>query len=82
MRIAFRYIDEEMIRKIITTFIKPTLKYAAAVWNSHLEKKKVEKIEKMQRTVITWVPGLKDFSHEERQTKVPNTRRGDKIKVT
>ncbi len=27
MRIAFTYIDEEMVKKIITSFIRPTLEY-------------------------------------------------------
>ncbi len=38
MRIAFTYIDEEMVKKIITTFIRPTLGYAAVAWNPHLKK--------------------------------------------
>ena len=29
MRVAFAYIDEEMVRKIITSFIRPMLEYAA-----------------------------------------------------
>ncbi len=37
MRVAFTYIDEEMVKKIITSFI-PTLEYAAVVWNPHLKK--------------------------------------------
>ncbi len=30
--------DEEMVKKIITLFIRPTLEYAAVVWNPHLKK--------------------------------------------
>ncbi len=33
MRVAFAYIDEEMVRKIITSFIRPMLEYAAVVWS-------------------------------------------------
>ncbi len=40
MTVAFTYIDEEMVKKIITSFIRPTLEDAAVVWNSHLKKKK------------------------------------------
>ncbi len=39
MRVTFTYIDEEMVKKIITSFICPTLEYAAVVWNPHLKKK-------------------------------------------
>ena len=39
MRVAFTYIDEAMIKKIITSFIQHTLEYAAVVWNAHLKKK-------------------------------------------
>ncbi len=49
MRVAFTYVDEEMIKKIITSLIRATLEYAAVVWNPHL-KKYIEKIEKVQRT--------------------------------
>ncbi len=38
MRVAFTYIDEEMVKKIITSFIRPALEYAAVVWNPHLKK--------------------------------------------
>ncbi len=38
MRVAFTYIDEEMIKKTITSFIRPTLEYAAVVWNPPLKK--------------------------------------------
>ena len=31
MRVAFAYIDKEMVRKIITSFMRPTLEYAAVV---------------------------------------------------
>ncbi len=38
MRIAFSYTDKEMVKKINTSFIRPTLEYAAVVWNPHLKK--------------------------------------------
>ncbi len=43
MRVAFTYIDEEMVKKIITSFIRPTLEYAAVVWNPHLKKKNTQR---------------------------------------
>ncbi len=68
-RVAFTYIDEEVIKKIITSFIRPTLEYAAVVWNPHL-KKHVEKLEKVQRAATRWVPSLRDLSYEERLKKL------------
>ncbi len=37
MRVAFTYFVEEMIKKIITSFIRPKLEYAAEAWNTHLK---------------------------------------------
>ena len=69
MRVAFAYIDKEMVKKIITSFIRPTLEYAAVVWNPHL-KKHVKKIEKVQRAATRWVPSLRDLNYEERLNKL------------
>ena len=51
MRVAFAYIDEEMVKKIITSFIRPTLEYAAVVWNPHLKKhvKRLKKYKEQQQ---------------------------------
>ncbi len=70
MRVAFAYIDEEMVKKIITSFIRPTLEYAAVVWNPHVIKH-IEKLEKVQRAATRWVPSLRDLSYEERPKKLP-----------
>ncbi len=69
MRVAFTYIYEKMVKKIITSFIHPTLEYAAVVWNPHL-KKHIEKLEKVQRAAKRWVPSLRDLSFEERLKKL------------
>jgi len=65
MKVAFKYIEEDMVRKIITSFIRPPLEYAAVVWNPHL-KKHVKKIERVQRAATRWVPSLRNLSYEER----------------
>ena len=71
MRVAFTYNDEDMVKKIITSFIRPTLEYAAVVWNPHLKKKKhIDKIEKVQRATVRCVPSLRDLSYEERLKKI------------
>lgn len=39
MRVAFTYIKENMLRKIIImSFIRPTLEYADVGWNPHWKK--------------------------------------------
>ena len=84
MRVAFTYINEDMLRKIITSFIRPTLEYASVVWNPHL-KKHIDKIEKVQRAATRWVPSLRDFSYEERLERLnlptleERRKRGDMI---
>ena len=81
---AFAYIDEEMVKKIITSFMRPTLEYAAVVWSPHL-KKHVKKIEKIQRAATRWVSRLRDLSYEERLDKLQlptleeRRKRGDMI---
>ena len=84
MRIAFSYIDEDMLRKIITTFIRPILEYAAVVWSPH-QKKHINNIEKVQRAATKWAPSLRDLSYEERLEKLnlptleQRRKRGDMI---
>ncbi len=39
MKVVFTYTDEEMIKKIIISFICPTFENAAVVWNPLLKKK-------------------------------------------
>lgn len=41
MRVAFTYVTEEMVKKIIASFMRRTLEYAATVFNPH--KKKIYK---------------------------------------
>ena len=65
MKIAFTYLDANMVSKIITTFIRPTLEYASVAWNPHLQKD-IKKIERIQRTATRWVPELRDLSYDER----------------
>ena len=47
IRIAFNFLDKNMMRKIITTMIRPKLKYAEVLWSPH-KKKHVLKLERIQ----------------------------------
>ena len=65
IKIAFNYMDEEMLTKIIKSMVRPRLEYAAVVWSPHL-KKHIKKLERVQRAATRLVPELRAFSYEER----------------
>ena len=46
IRMAFKYLDEEMIKKFIS-LILPQLEYAVVIWSLH--KKDIRKIKRIQR---------------------------------
>lgn len=65
IRVAFHYMDKEMMKKIITSMIRPQLEYAAVVWSPHLQKD-IRKIERLQKAATKMVPELRDLQYEER----------------
>ena len=60
MRMAFYFLDKNMMRKIISTMIRPKLEYAEVIWSPH-KKKHVLKLERIQRIAIKMVPELEDL---------------------
>ena len=54
IRMAFKYLDEEIIKKFITSLIRPKLEYAAVIWSSY-KKKDIKKLERMQRAATKWL---------------------------
>ena len=36
-KIVFKYLNEEMIRKLITSLIRPKLECASVIWSSHIK---------------------------------------------
>ncbi len=48
MRMAFHFLDEEMVKTLIKSFIRPQLEYAAVVWAPH-KMKHIIKLERIQR---------------------------------
>ena len=84
IKLAFNYIDEEMMKKLIVSIIRPRLEYAAVLWSPHL-KKDVRTLERIQR-VATKIPySLENISYEERLERLGLTtlekrrERGDLI---
>ncbi len=65
IRVAFKFLNEEMVKIFITQFLRPSLEYAAVVWNPHMIKH-ITKLEKIQRVITRWVPGLKNLQYEDR----------------
>ena len=69
IRVAFSYMDKQMMKNIIASIIRPKLEYAAVVWAPH-KKKDIKKLERIQRVATKMVPELKDLSYEERLKEI------------
>ena len=65
MKVAFAYMDEEMVKKILVTMIRPKLEYAATLW-APSTKKNIKKLERIQRAATKLAPTLLDLTYEER----------------
>ena len=84
IRVAFHYLDKDMMNKIIATMIRPKLEYAAVVWSPN-KKKDIVKLERIQRIATKMVPELKDLEYEERLKEIElptlqdRRKRGDLI---
>ena len=61
-----------MMRKIITSIIRPRLEYAAVIWSPH-EKKHIRKLERVQRAATKMTPELQDLPYEESLTRMELT---------
>ena len=64
IRVAFTYLDEDMVRKILVSLISPKLEYAAVLWSPST--KNIKKLERIQRAATKLAPTLSDLSYEER----------------
>ncbi len=65
VRTAFTYMDKDMMRKILTTMIRPKLEYTMVVWSPH-KKKHIRKFERIQRIAMKLLLKLKGLQYEER----------------
>ena len=72
IRIAFKYLDEEMINKLITSLIRPKLEYAAVIWLPY-KKKDIKKLERIQRAATIMAPSLRNLPYEERLSRLKFT---------
>ena len=69
IRRSFSYLDCKLFKKLYTTFVRPHLEYAQAVWAPYL-RKHVIMLEKVQKRATKLVDGLKDLEYTERLRKV------------
>lgn len=63
-------VNEDMVNKIISVTIRPSLQYNAVVWSPHL-KKDIAKLEGVQRVATRWT--LRDMRYTERLQKIGPT---------
>ena len=74
IRMAFKYLDEEMIKKLITSLIQPKLEYAAMIWSPH-KKKDIKKIERIQRATTKIALRLRNLPYEKRTSRLKQRER-------
>ena len=60
IRVAFYYMDKDMMKKYMTSMIRSKLECAAMVWSPCLMKD-IRKLERIQRAATKMVPELKDL---------------------
>ncbi len=71
---AFIHMDEERVKKVTITLIRPRLEYAATVCSqSTTNNIRPLKPERIQRAATTFVPYLLDMLYEERLAKLELT---------
>ena len=87
IRRSFSYLSCNLFKKLYTTFVRPHLEYAQAVWSPHL-KKHMNLIENVQKRATKYVDGLKDLDYQTRLRKLdlPTLKyrraRGDMIDIS
>lgn len=69
IRTAFRYLDEDMIKQLMVTMIRPRLEYAAVVWSPNTARDK-RILERVQRAATKLPPTLANLSYEQRLEKL------------
>ena len=86
IRRSFSYLDYRLFKKLYTTFVRPHLEYAQAVWAPHL-KKHINMNENVQIRATKLVDGFNSLSYTERPqilnlpTLVYRRARGDMIEI-
>ena len=69
---AFQFLDKDIMRKIITTTIRPELESPEVIWSPH-KKNHVLKLERIQRIATKMVTELEDLTHKKRLKEIQMT---------
>ena len=86
IRRSFSFLDRHLFKKLYTTFVRPHLEYAQAVWQPFL-RKHVNIIENVQKRATKLVDGLSELPYDERlrfidlPTLEYRRARGDMIEI-
>ena len=86
IRRTFSFLDGPLFKKLYTTFVRPHLEYAQAVWSPHLTKY-VRMLENVQIRATKLVDGFKNIAYPDRLRKLDlptleyRRSRGDMIEV-
>ena len=62
---SFSFLSPYLFQKIYKTFIRPHLDYCIQAWRPHY-KKSVDLLEKAQRRITKWCPGLANLPYQSR----------------
>jgi len=83
---SFNFLNNQLFAILYKVFVRPNLEYCIQAWRPHL-KKSTNILEKTQRKITKWCPGISHYSYENRLQclKLPtlNARydRGDLIET-
>ena len=75
IRRSFNNLDKKLFKTLFTSFVRPHLEYAPAVWHPHL-KKNINQLENVQRRATKMVKGFQTVAPEERlqQLELPTLK--------
>ena len=65
IRRSISFLDRHLFKKLYTTFVRPHLDYAQAVWQPFL-RKHINTIENVQKRATKLVDGLSELPYDER----------------
>ncbi|MPD06048.1 hypothetical protein E2C01_101828 [Portunus trituberculatus] len=86
IRNAFSYTDEDMVKKLLVSLIRPRLWYAAVLWSPYTWKN-IRKIERIQRAATKLAPTSSAFTYEKRLERLElptleqRRKRGDLLTI-
>ncbi len=86
VRKCFRYLDEDIFKRVYKGIVRPHLEYGVPIWNPHY-KKDIRQLEGVQRRATKQINTLKNMSYQERLNKLGlptllyRRLRGDMIEV-